>query len=137
METLSDDQQRFKGLILLVEDEEPIRKIAQRILARLGFTVLEAADMQQALSHWHQHQDKIDLLFTDIILPQKRNGLELAENCLKEKPSLKIIISSGYFNESIIPKSLRDPLIAYLQKPYDIKIMIDAVSSCFKSSPQC
>ena len=80
MNTLSAKLPRFKGAILLVEDKDTVRKTTKTVLVKLGFTVFEAADIQQTLSHWQDHKEIIDLLYTDVVLSGGENGLSLAEN---------------------------------------------------------
>jgi two-component system, cell cycle sensor histidine kinase and response regulator CckA len=106
--------------ILLVEDEEPVRCLARRLLKRLGYRVLEACSGAEALSLWTEHGTEVDLVLTDIVMPQGITGRELAVQLKARKPRLKVIYMSGY-----IPNHAGDcePLlegINFLQKPYDL-----------------
>jgi PAS domain S-box-containing protein len=85
-----------KETILLVEDEQPLRAFVSSLLQRCGYTVLEAGSGPAALKLWERHHDQIALLFTDIIMPDDLNGLELGRRMLAQKPGLKIIHTSGY-----------------------------------------
>ncbi len=82
--------------ILLVEDEFPLRTFVSDLLQRCGYTVLEAESGPTALKIWKEHQDRIQLLLTDIIMPENLNGIELGHRLLAEKPALKVIYTSGY-----------------------------------------
>ena len=72
--------------IFLVEDEAPLREMASMILKRLGHQVVVAQDGPEALSLWPQHRGKIDLLFTDMVMPGGITGRELADHLLREEP---------------------------------------------------
>ncbi len=82
--------------ILLVEDEFPLRTFVCDLLQRCGYTVREAESGPAALKVWQEHRDRIQLLLTDIIMPENMNGIELASQLLAEKPTLKVIYTSGY-----------------------------------------
>ncbi len=81
--------------ILLVEDEEIVRKPIVRLLKRLGYNVLSAGSADEALETEHAHDGVIDLLFTDVVMPGK-NGRELAEEMRKRRPEVKVLFTSGY-----------------------------------------
>jgi len=85
-----------KETILLVEDELPLRSFVSELLQRCGYTVLEAEAGPAALEIWKQHREKIQLLLTDVIMPENINGIELGRRLLADKPSLKVIHMSGY-----------------------------------------
>jgi nitrogen fixation negative regulator NifL len=82
--------------ILLVEDEFPLRTFVSDLLQRCGYTVLEAESGPAALKIWKDQRDRIKLVFTDIIMPENLNGIELGHRLLADKPSLKVIYTSGY-----------------------------------------
>jgi PAS domain S-box-containing protein len=82
--------------ILLVEDELPLRNFFGDVLRRCGYTVLEAGSGPAALKLWHIHRAKIALLFTDIIMPENLNGLDLGRRLRADRPDLKVIYTSGY-----------------------------------------
>ena len=105
--------------ILLVEDEAVVRALAKKVLGRKGYTVLEADRSQTALDLWHQHQAKIDLLLTDIIMPGTLSGRDLAERLLQEKPSLKVVYCSGYSDDVLGKDFVTTRRFNFLQKPYD------------------
>jgi len=109
-------QNKCTETILLVEDEESLRRVARRILERDGYTVLEAAHPQAALDLLNEYQKPIDLLLTDILMPQM-NGLDLADQILTERNRIKVLYMSGYvnFDEARLKKIEQDS--CFLQKP--------------------
>jgi len=104
--------------ILVVEDEASLRELVRELLRKKGYTVLEAATGVQALKLWQEHKSGIDLLFTDMMMPEGVSGRDLAEKVLAEKPSLKVIYSSGYSLDAISPGFRVTEGSNYLQKPY-------------------
>jgi two-component system cell cycle sensor histidine kinase/response regulator CckA len=83
-------------VILLVEDDSSVRNLARRTLLGHGHRVLEAASGPLALEVWRKHRDEIEILLTDVVMPDGLNGIELAQRLLTEKPALKVIYASGY-----------------------------------------
>src|SRR5436190_13483299 len=77
--------------ILLVEDDGMIRNLARRILTQAGFEVLEADSAEQAMEVWDQHANRIDLMLTDVCIPYRATGLDLARRFSADKPGLTVI----------------------------------------------
>jgi PAS domain S-box-containing protein len=109
--------------ILLVEDDPSVRKIMERFLQRHGYRVLKASNGHEALSLWAKHHAEIDLLYTDMIMPESMNGLELTGRLRQEKPGLKVIISSGYSTELTGLKDMAAPGITFLPKPFSPEVL--------------
>ncbi|HKW30637.1 MAG TPA: PAS domain S-box protein, partial [Verrucomicrobiae bacterium] len=106
------------GTILVVEDELAVRVLVSNLLQRCGYTVLAAESGVAALKVWQEHQDRIQLLLTDIIMPDGMNGYELAQQLQAARPGLKVVYTSGYSGE-VVGKSLSLVDGAnFLQKPY-------------------
>jgi signal transduction histidine kinase/CheY-like chemotaxis protein len=105
------------GIILLVEDNEPVREFAKTQLSYLGYQVLEAAHGKEALAILREHPE-IDLLFTDVVMPGGLNGRELALEARKLYPALKVLFSSGYAESAILDMGLLDEHVQLLNKPY-------------------
>ncbi len=82
--------------ILLVEDEESVRDLMQTILTRQGYRVMEASSGLNALEVWKHNRASIDLLLTDLVMPDGLNGQHLARRLLTDNPKLKVIYTSGY-----------------------------------------
>src|SRR5262249_6754975 len=100
--------------VRLVEDEREVSAAAQAILGSLGYRVIKAADGPQALAVIDRG-DPIDLLFTDVILPQGMNGAEVAEKAKARRPDLKVLFCSGYTKEALIHQGRLDPAVSLLQ----------------------
>lgn len=105
--------------VLLVEDEEGVRRLAGTVLRRCGYVVLEAADGLDALAVLARTPLTIDLLVTDVIMP-RMNGQELAAQVLRQFPGLKVLFVSGYTDEVIGHGGVLDPGTGYLQKPFTL-----------------
>ena len=102
--------------ILLVEDEEMLREVARAILTRAGHEVLAAARPSVALELARTYVGKIDLLITDVVMPEM-NGKKLAEQVVAICPSIQVLYVSGYTENTIIHDGVLDPGVAYLAKP--------------------
>ena len=116
--------------VLLVEDEEMVRKLASTILQRAGYDVIEAKDGPHALEVWTQRKDDVDLLLTDMIMPNGITGGELAHLLLRERPSLPVIYASGYSMELTAPDFLETDRQSFLQKPYLTEQLLATVQRC-------
>jgi signal transduction histidine kinase/HAMP domain-containing protein len=116
--------------ILLVEDEPVVRDLANLILTDCGYKVLEAATGAEALHVWERHQGDIQLLITDMVMPDGISGMELAERLHHAKPALKIIFASGYRLDDLDTSFIRQGLARVLQKPYTHITLPLAVRDC-------
>ncbi len=116
--------------ILLVEDEPSLRRLASRSLRNLGYNIFEAANGNEALALWEQHNAAIDLIFTDMVMPEGMTGLELTERLRAEKPGVKAIITSGYSVEMATAGVPTEMGIVYLSKPYQLKSLAAMVRDC-------
>ncbi|HLK40826.1 MAG TPA: PAS domain S-box protein, partial [Polyangiaceae bacterium] len=103
--------------ILLVEDEPQVRKLARECLERDGYRVLEATGPVHALALSHDHRGSIDLLLTDVVMPQM-SGPEVAKRLKKTRPDMKVLCTSGYTDETVVRHGILEAGIAFLQKPY-------------------
>jgi signal transduction histidine kinase/HAMP domain-containing protein len=116
--------------ILVVEDEPVLRDLAQLILQDCGYSVIQAASGVDALTVWQKHQGAVDLLLTDMIMPDGLSGKDLAESLLGHKPDLKIIFTSGYNVEDIGTDFIKKNTSRFLQKPYSRLTLARAVREC-------
>ncbi len=120
------------GTILVVEDEAALLHICAGALTMLGYQVLRATNSQEALDLWRHHGATIDLLLTDMRMPKSISGLELARKLHKIKPSLRIILMSGYSAEMSQDGSIADRIYTFLPKPFDLKSLAHIVGECLK-----
>jgi two-component system, cell cycle sensor histidine kinase and response regulator CckA len=104
--------------ILVVEDEEMLREFVSEALGTLGYHVLSAANGRDALNVWAEHRDKIDLLLTDVVMPESISGRQLAHTLIQDKPNLKVIFTSGYSSELFESEFEREKEHLFLAKPY-------------------
>jgi CheY-like chemotaxis protein len=112
--------------ILVVEDSESVRKVAVSILRGLGYQVLEAEDGPSALALLAQ-PDPIDLLFTDLIMPNGIDGEELLKRARVLRPDLKALFTSGYSEHFLQSRGSADSGVTLLNKPYRVQKLSEAV----------
>ncbi|MCF8123896.1 MAG: PocR ligand-binding domain-containing protein [Desulfarculaceae bacterium] len=113
-------------VILLVEDDLPILKLAKKTLHGLGYKVLAAGTPSEAMALAEQHPGGIDLLLTDVIMPQM-NGRELAERLQTFYPDIKCVYMSGYTSNVIAHHGVLDEGVHFIQKPFFKKDMAKTV----------
>ena len=104
--------------ILLVEDEFPLRTFVSDLLQRCGYTVLEAESGPAALKVWSVQRDQIQLLLTDIIMPENMNGIELAGQLKADKPALKVVYTSGYTGTVDSRHAVLNEGVNFIRKPF-------------------
>src|SRR5437867_2862519 len=104
--------------ILIAEDEPALRRLAARILRNLGYEVLEAGSGVEAITVWEQHGKKVNLLLTDLVMPDGMTGRELAKQMAARQAGLKVIYTSGYSPEIRETSFLFREGYNFLQKPY-------------------
>jgi PAS domain S-box-containing protein len=104
--------------VLFVEDDQSVRELACHILEQQGYTILEAADGEEALQIVHEHAgEKIHLLFTDVVMPHM-GGRELADQLKRLRPDIKVLFTSGYTDNAIVHHGVLESGIHILQKPF-------------------
>ena len=108
--------------ILLVEDEPVLRHVIRTLLVRKGYRVLEACSGLDALAVWERSAETIDLLFTDLVMPDGIDGRDLANELQACKPSLKVILTSGYSNNAELQAGQ-----SYLSKPCQPRHLLEAI----------
>jgi PAS domain S-box-containing protein len=116
--------------ILVVEDEWSVRELVCHLLKAKGYKVLQAESGAQALNLWQSTTEKIDLVLTDLVMPDRVNGRELAERLWAEKPKLKVIFTSGYSADVVGRDFVLRSGLNYLQKPYHPNQLASVVRDC-------
>ena len=104
--------------IMVVEDEPQLRRLALKTLERHGYRVVQAGSGAAALTVWNQQGGEIDLLITDMVMPDGMNGAELIQNLRLLKPGLKVILMSGYCTDTSETGLVINDDVVFLQKPF-------------------
>ncbi len=110
--------QRGRETILIVEDEPVLRKMANLILTDAGYQILEAGNGVEAQTVFEEQGASIDLLLTDMVMPEGISGMDLATRLQAVKPDLKVIFASGYSMDDLDTSFLREGHATFLEKPY-------------------
>jgi nitrogen-specific signal transduction histidine kinase/CheY-like chemotaxis protein len=116
--------------ILIVEDEPVLRSMARDILEECGYRILEASSGREALDVWNQHAKEIDLLLTDMVMPDGVSGADLVEKLLASQPRLKIVFTSGYTADAVNQEMLTRTGASFLSKPYAQAELTKTVRDC-------
>jgi CheY-like chemotaxis protein len=103
--------------ILLVEDEDQVRRLTRTMLASKGYQVLQAANPAEAFQILGEHQGAIDLVLTDIVMPGM-NGVELATRVRDVYPEVRVLFMSGYTDNKVLNQGILAEGAAFLQKPF-------------------
>ncbi len=120
------------GCVLLVEDEEAVRSFAARALASRGYQVLEASTGIEALDMMEAHDGRIDLVVSDVVMPEM-DGPTLLKELRKSNPELKIIFISGYAEDAFKKNLEEDEEFAFLPKPFSLKQLAAAVKETLQT----
>ena len=112
--------------ILIVEDQPKVRRLADRMLTRLGYRVLQSESAIDALDVLDDATD-IDLLFTDVVLPGGMSGVELADEARRRRPGLKVLYTSGYAPELVLDKDHADQRTMLVRKPFQSEDLAQSI----------
>jgi two-component system cell cycle sensor histidine kinase/response regulator CckA len=115
-----------QGVILLVEDEDPVRAVNGRALAARGYTVLEAASGVEALQIIEARKTPVDLVVSDVVMPEM-DGPTLLRELRKRYPDLKVIFVSGYAEDAFRKNLPEGEEFNFLAKPFSLKQLVEAV----------
>jgi two-component system cell cycle sensor histidine kinase/response regulator CckA len=116
--------------ILLVEDEPALRRLTRTLLQRSGYRVYDAGSGTEALPVWQQHASEIDLLLTDMIMPDRMSGAGLAKTLRAQKSSLKVIYTTGYSMDALRTDLQLEDGVNFLAKPYSPSRLAQTVRRC-------
>ncbi len=116
--------------ILLAEDDESVRRLMAASLRRQGYRLIEARHGLEALALWEEHHGRIDLVISDMMMPQGMTGLDLAENLRAHRPGLPVVISSGYSADLAGTDASQLEGIAFLPKPCPPATLVQTVRQC-------
>jgi CheY-like chemotaxis protein len=120
--------------VLVVEDDPGIRALMRKILHRQGFHVLDAAGGEEALELADGHQGSIQLLITDLMMPQM-GGREVSERVQAKRPGVKVLYVSGYTDDPMIQTGQLPEGTAFLQKPFTLGALLEKVRAVLGQGP--
>lgn len=105
--------------ILLVEDEETVRKVIERLLRKLGYTVQSASDAEEAIEIFGERNQEFDLVLTDVVMPGL-TGVEMSEVLKRQRPDMRFLFTSGYTSKELggSPEAPPEP---FLPKPFSME----------------
>jgi two-component system cell cycle sensor histidine kinase/response regulator CckA len=112
-----DDRPQGEETLLVVEDEEAVRRLTCEALRTYGYRVIEAANGEEALHICEQIRDTIPLTITDVVMPQI-SGRKLSEKLRELHPEMQILYMSGYPDDDEIQHEVLDPALFFLEKPF-------------------
>ncbi|TFZ57332.1 response regulator [Methylorubrum sp. Q1] len=121
-----------QGTVLLVEDEDPVRAVNSRALSARGYTVLEAASGIEALRLIEEHADGIDVVVSDVVMPEM-DGPTLLRELRKHMPDLKVIFVSGYAEDAFRKNLPEGEAFNFLPKPFSLKQLVETVKQTMAS----
>jgi hypothetical protein len=124
-------QLRGEATILLVEDEDALREVTRRILAGTGYRVITAANGDEALAAAEQQAEPIDLLLTDVVMPQM-HGPHLAEQIQRVRPSIRVMFMSGFAQPILESGGHLDTGVTLIEKPFSGATLLAKVSQVLK-----
>jgi PAS domain S-box-containing protein len=122
--------------ILVVEDEPSLRSLVVNVLDNAGYRVLQAESGPAALRVWEAQHGEVDLLLTDMVMPEGLSGRELGLRLQGAKPALRVIYSSGYSPELLGEEFVQRQGAHFLQKPYRPHVLVAMVRQCLDARPQ-
>jgi CheY-like chemotaxis protein len=122
-----------RDTILVVEDDKTLREVICKGLKKFGYGVLEAANGGEALLICEKRKGPIDLILTDVVLPQM-SGRELVERLEAMRPGIKVLYMSGYTENAIVNNGILKENVGFLQKPFKVNILVlkirEIMSAC-------
>ena len=122
------------GMILLVEDEDAVRTFSARALRNKGYNVIEASSGEEALLRLVENEGKIDLVVSDVVMPQM-DGPTLIREIRKTRPTLKVIFISGYTEDRLREQFEAGEVIHFLSKPFTLKQLAQKVKDVIEQEP--
>jgi CheY-like chemotaxis protein len=126
------ERARPQETILIVEDNQGVRDYAKFALEELGYAVCEASNANEAL-RLLESGARVDLLFTDVVLPGGVGGRQLSEQILKLRPGLPVLFTTGYTPNAIVHHGRLDPDVHLLSKPYTQQDLVRKISEVLAS----
>ncbi|MEJ2662385.1 MAG: response regulator [Desulfobacteraceae bacterium] len=120
---MEDSEELIPGqgeTVLVVEDEDAVLEMTHSMLEGLGYAVMSAGSPEAALLKAEAYDGEIHLLVTDVIMPGM-NGKDVAEKIRKNRPAMKLLFMSGYTANVIAHRSMLDPGVKFISKPFTVQ----------------
>jgi len=127
----SSSRKTTPPVILLVEDETIVREVTREVLQHAGYRVLESSNARDALQLARKHAGEIDLLLTDVIMPEM-NGADLAARLQDVLPDLVTVFMSGYAESDVARRMHRTSAI-HIQKPFTVQTLLSRVADALRA----
>ena len=122
----TDEEWRGSGTVLLVDDEETVRRIGTTMMKRLGMTVITSVDGRDAIEIYKKQGDQIDCVVLDLTMPHM-DGEETFRQLRRINPDVRVIMSSGYSEQEVIQRFRGKGIAGFIQKPYELKMLSEAL----------
>ncbi len=126
-------QKNIERTILLVEDETPVREVTRAVLEHAGYQVLESNGPEEAIRLGNEHQGRIGLLLSDVVMPGM-NGPELALRLQRLQPGLVTVFMSGYADRDVLQNLIHDSMATYIPKPFTIAMLLAGVAQALRTT---
>lgn len=123
---------RGQGTMLVVDDEEGVRLIMKMILTEFGFSVLTAADGEEALKIFRASAGDIVAVILDLTMPHL-DGVETFRELRKIRPDVRVVLTSGYDQEESIKRFAHEGLAGFIQKPFTVNGLMDIMRGVLKA----
>jgi PAS domain S-box-containing protein len=130
-----EEDWRGRGTILLVDDEESLLALGARMLERMGFTVLTAADGAEALERYRERQSEIDLVLLDLTMPHM-DGAQAFGELRRINPAIRVVLASGYSEDDVAARFAGKGLDGVLPKPYTLNKLKELISTLLPCRPE-
>ncbi len=124
-----------KGTVLLVDDDESVRAVGRKMLERIGFLVITAADGAEAIARFREHSADITCAIVDLTMPHV-DGAETFRELRRMKPDVRVILSSGYNEQDVTQRFVGKGLAGFIQKPYQLTTLVSVLKEVLEKSQE-
>ncbi|MFC1881904.1 response regulator [Thermodesulfobacteriota bacterium] len=131
MQTNNKENSNQKPVILFADDDELCLDVGVKILQKLGYSVLQARDGQEALEVFEKNKNTVDLVILDMRMPY--NGGRAFDQLKQIKSDVKVLIASGYTEDQRIREMFKQGCIGFIQKPFSVNLLSEKVLTALKN----
>ena len=122
-----------KGTVLLVDDDESVRAVGRKMLERIGFSVVTAADGSEAIARFRERADDIICAIVDLTMPHV-DGAETFRELRRMRPGVRVILSSGYNEQDVTQRFVGKGLAGFIQKPYQLSTLVSVLKEVLEKT---